>query len=80
LTSSRPWRVGGRIPDADSKPPNLRHWPATVFGRSVTYGFGELDMLVPAYAATIGSSKEGIRQGFVVSFLDYPAESGPRST
>ena len=26
---------------------------ATFDGRSVTYGFGELDTLVPAYAATI---------------------------
>jgi ATP-dependent exoDNAse (exonuclease V), alpha subunit - helicase superfamily I member len=26
-------------------------------GRSVTYGFGELDMLVPAYAATIHKSQ-----------------------
>jgi len=26
-------------------------------GRSVTYGFGELDMLVPAYAATIDKSQ-----------------------
>ena len=26
-------------------------------GRSITYGFGELDMLVPAYAATIHKSQ-----------------------
>src|SRR4029434_6722908 len=26
-------------------------------GRAVTYGFGELDMLVPAYAATIHKSQ-----------------------
>jgi exodeoxyribonuclease V alpha subunit len=26
-------------------------------GRAVTYGFGELDVLVPAYAATIHKSK-----------------------
>jgi exodeoxyribonuclease V alpha subunit len=26
-------------------------------GRSVTYGFGELDTLVPAYAATIHKSQ-----------------------
>jgi exodeoxyribonuclease V alpha subunit len=26
-------------------------------GRSVTYGFGELDMLIPAYAATIHKSQ-----------------------
>ena len=29
----------------------------TFDGRSVTYGFGELDMLVPAYAATIHKSQ-----------------------
>jgi ATP-dependent exoDNAse (exonuclease V) alpha subunit len=35
---------------------NVRHhgrW----FGRSITYGFGELDMLVPAYAATFHKSQ-----------------------
>src|SRR5207302_1220501 len=30
---------------------------ASFDGRSVTYGFGELDMLVPAYAATIHKSQ-----------------------
>ena len=30
----------------------------TFDGRSVTYGFGELDMLVPAYAATIDKVKD----------------------
>ena len=28
-------------------------------GRSVTYGFGELDTLVPAYAASIHEGQEG---------------------
>ena len=33
-------------------------WPAVGFdGRAVTYGFGELDALVPAYAATIHKSQ-----------------------
>jgi UvrD-like helicase C-terminal domain len=36
---------------------------ASFDGRSVTYGFGELDMLVPAYAATIQKSQGS----------DYPA-------
>jgi exodeoxyribonuclease V alpha subunit len=39
-------------------------------GRPVTYGFGELDMLVPAYAATIHKS-----QG-----LEYPAVIIPALT
>ena len=30
---------------------------ASFDGRSITYGFGELDMLVPAYAATIHKSQ-----------------------
>jgi exodeoxyribonuclease V alpha subunit len=30
---------------------------ASIDGRSVTYGFGELDALVPAYAASIHKSQ-----------------------
>src|SRR3982075_3859523 len=40
----------GYIDDVD---PNAGEIVARFDGRSVTYGFGELDMLVPAYAATI---------------------------
>jgi exodeoxyribonuclease V alpha subunit len=40
----------GFINDVD---PNVGEVVASFDGRSVTYGFGELDMLVPAYAATI---------------------------
>jgi exodeoxyribonuclease V alpha subunit len=44
----------GTIDDADSNSGELK---ARFDGRSITYGFGELDMLVPAYAATIHKSQ-----------------------
>ena len=44
----------GSIDDVDS---NSGELTASFDGRSVTYGFGELDMLVPAYAATIHKSQ-----------------------
>jgi exodeoxyribonuclease V alpha subunit len=44
----------GTIDDVD---PVAGELTATFDGRSVTYGFGELDMLVPAYAATIHKSQ-----------------------
>ena len=44
----------GYIDDVD---PNAGEIAASFDGRSVTYGFGELDMLVPAYAATIHKSQ-----------------------
>jgi exodeoxyribonuclease V alpha subunit len=44
----------GYINDVD---PNAGEIIATFDGRSVTYGFGELDMLVPAYATTIHKSQ-----------------------
>src|SRR3979411_2506049 len=44
----------GSIGDVD---PNAGEFVASFDGRSVTYGFGELDMLVPAYAATIHKSQ-----------------------
>ena len=44
----------GYIDDVDSDAGELA---ASFDGRSVTYGFGELDMLVPAYAATIHKSQ-----------------------
>ena len=40
----------GTIDDVDT---NSGELIASFDGRSVTYGFGELDVLVPAYAATI---------------------------
>jgi exodeoxyribonuclease V alpha subunit len=36
--------------------PEIGEIAVTFDGRSVSYGFGELDMLVPAYAATIHKS------------------------
>ena len=44
----------GYIDDVD---PNAGEAAVSFDGRSVTYGFGELDMLVPAYAATIHKSQ-----------------------
>jgi exodeoxyribonuclease V alpha subunit len=44
----------GTIRDLD---PNAGELEVTFDGRSVKYGFGELDMLVPAYAATIHKSQ-----------------------
>ena len=44
----------GTIDDVD---PNAGEVLVSFDGRSVTYGFGELDMLVPAYAATIHKSQ-----------------------
>jgi exodeoxyribonuclease V alpha subunit len=44
----------GTIDDVD---PNASELVARFDGRCVTYGFGELDMLVPAYAATIHKSQ-----------------------
>jgi exodeoxyribonuclease V alpha subunit len=44
----------GYIDDID---PNAGEIVASFDGRSVTYGFGELDMLVPAYATTIHKSQ-----------------------
>lgn len=44
----------GYVEEVDLETGELR---ATFDGRSVTYGFGELDVLVPAYAATIHKSQ-----------------------
>ena len=44
----------GYIDDVD---PNVGEIVASFDGRSITYGFGELDMLVPAYATTIHKSQ-----------------------
>ena len=38
-------------------------------GRSVTYGFGELDMLVPAYAATIHKSQGSEHPAVIIPVL-----------
>ena len=47
----------GDIGYIDGVDPNAGEIVAGFDGRSVTYGFGELDMLVPAYAATIHKSQ-----------------------
>ena len=44
----------GYIDDVDTDAGEI---VASFDGRSVTYGFGELDMMVPAYAATIHKSQ-----------------------
>jgi exodeoxyribonuclease V alpha subunit len=44
----------GYIGDVD---PNAGEIVASFDDRSITYGFGELDMLVPAYATTIQKSQ-----------------------
>ena len=44
----------GYVDDVDA---NVGELTATFDGRAVTYGFGELDTLVPAYAATIHKSQ-----------------------
>jgi exodeoxyribonuclease V alpha subunit len=44
----------GHIDDVD---PTAGEIIARFDGRSITYGFGELDLLVPAYAATIHKSQ-----------------------
>jgi exodeoxyribonuclease V alpha subunit len=45
------------LPSADEPGEDVLRFVASFDGRSVTYGFGELDMLVPAYAATIHKSQ-----------------------
>jgi exodeoxyribonuclease V alpha subunit len=47
----------GDIGYIDNVDPNEGEVVASFDGRSVTHGFGELDMLVPAYAATIHKSQ-----------------------
>ena len=47
----------GDIGYVDDVDPEAGELTASFDGRSVTYGFGELDTLVPAYAATIHKSQ-----------------------
>jgi exodeoxyribonuclease V alpha subunit len=44
-------------------------WRNYRWGRTVTYGFGELDMLVPAYAATIHKSQGSEYPAVVIPVL-----------
>src|ERR1700716_3530472 len=56
----------GYIDDVD---PNAGEIVASFAGRSVTYGFGELDMLVPAYAATIHKSQGSEYPAVIIPML-----------
>ena len=56
----------GYIDDVD---PDAGELAASFDGRSVTYGFGELDTLVPAYAATIHKSQGSEYPAVVIPVL-----------
>ena len=56
----------GYIDDVDADAGELT---ATFDGRCITYGFGELDMLVPAYAATIHKSQGSEYAAVVIPVL-----------
>jgi exodeoxyribonuclease V alpha subunit len=56
----------GYIDDVD---PNAGEIVVSFDGRSVTYGFGELDMLVPAYAATIHKSQRSEYSAVIIPVL-----------
>jgi exodeoxyribonuclease V alpha subunit len=61
----------GYIDDVD---PNAGEVVASFDGRSITYGFGELDMLVPAYATTIHKSQGSEYPAVIIPVLTqhYP--------
>src|SRR5262249_53663546 len=61
----------GYVVDVD---PDATELTASFDGRSVTYGFGELDTLVPAYAATIHKSQGSEYPAVVIPVLTqhYP--------
>jgi exodeoxyribonuclease V alpha subunit len=56
----------GYIDDVD---PNAGEIVVSFDGRSVAYGFGELDMLVPAYAATIHKSQGSEYSAVIIPVL-----------
>jgi exodeoxyribonuclease V alpha subunit len=64
----------GDIGYIDNVDPNAGEVIASFDGRSVTYGFGELDTLVPAYAATIHKSQGSEYPAVVIPVLTqhYP--------
>jgi exodeoxyribonuclease V alpha subunit len=64
----------GDIGSIDDVDPNAGEVVANFDGRSVTYGFGELDVLVPAYAATIHKSQGSEYPAVVIPVLTqhYP--------
>ena len=61
----------GTVDDVDSSAGEM---VASFDGRSITYGFGELDLLVPAYAATIHKSQGSEYPAVVIPVLTqhYP--------
>lgn len=56
----------GYIDDVD---PDAGELTASFDGRTVTYGFGELDTLIPAYAATIHKSQGSEYQAVVIPVM-----------
>ena len=59
----------GDIGYIDNVDPGAGELVATFDGHSVTYGFGELDTLVPAYAATIHKSQGSEYPAVVIPML-----------
>ena len=64
----------GDIGMIDNVDPDSGELVMSFDGRSVTYGFGELDMLVPAYAATIHKSQGSEYPAVIIPVLTqhYP--------
>jgi hypothetical protein len=64
----------GDIGYIDNVDPDAREIVVSFDGRSVTYGFGELDMLVPAYAATIHKNQGSEYPAVIIPMLTqhYP--------
>ena len=63
----------GYIDDVD---PDQGELTASFDGRAVTYGFGELDTLVPAYAATIHKSQGSEYPAVVIPVVQYLRDIG----
>ena len=55
----------------DNVDPEVGELVTSFDGRSVTYGFGELDSLVPAYAATIHKSQSSEYPAVVIPVLTH---------
>jgi exodeoxyribonuclease V alpha subunit len=60
---------GPKLPRPSSTLPNAGEIAVSFDGRTVTYGFGELDMLVPAYAATIHKSQGSEYSAVIIPVL-----------
>src|SRR5262249_35835024 len=59
----------GHIDDVD---PDAGELTANFDGRTVTYGFGELDTLVPAYAVTIHKSQGSEYPAVLIPVMTQP--------